>query len=48
MGRETIVTTPGAAQAGQSLQRRFTNVWIRRGGRWLLTARHASIIAPAN
>ena len=48
MGRETIVTTPGAAQAGQSLQRRFTNVWIRRGGRWLLAARHASIIPPVN
>jgi ketosteroid isomerase-like protein len=49
MGRETVVTNEtAAAQAGQILRRRFTNVWVKRGGRWLLTARHASIIPPAN
>lgn len=48
LGRETVVTNAAAAQAGQTLRRRFTNVWIMRGGRWRLTARHASIIPPAN
>ena len=46
MGRETIVTKETAAQATQTVHRRYTNVWLKRGGRWLLTARHASIISP--
>jgi hypothetical protein len=48
MGRETVVTNGDGAQAGQILQRRFTNVWVKRGGRWLLTPRHASIVPPTN
>ena len=46
MGRETVVTN-AAAQPARTLRRRFTNVWIKRGGKWLLTARHASIVPPA-
>ena len=48
IGREMIVTKAGAGQTEQSQLRRYTNVWIKRGGRWLLSARHASIIPPTN
>ena len=44
MGRETIVTKDAAGQTPQNQARRYTNVWIRRGGRWLLSARHASFV----
>ena len=46
MGRETVVTNETAVQPRQTLERRYTNIWIKRGGRWLLTARHASVIHP--
>lgn len=46
MGRETIVTKAGAGQTEQNQSRRYTNIWIKKGGKWLLTARHASIIYP--
>ncbi len=44
MGRETIVMSQNSPQKGQTIKRRFTNVWMKRNGKWLLTARHASII----
>ena len=44
MGRETLVPNENSPQAGQTVRRRYTNVWIKRKGKWLLTARHASII----
>ena len=44
MGRETIVPNENAPQAGQTVRRRYTNIWIKRNGKWLLTARHASVI----
>ena len=44
MGRETIVPAENAPQAGQTVRRRYTNVWMKRKGKWLLTARHASVI----
>ncbi|MEJ7739630.1 MAG: nuclear transport factor 2 family protein [Chitinophagaceae bacterium] len=46
MGHETFVSrndTPGA-RAGQTYKRRFTNIWIKKNGKWQQTARHASII----
>ena len=46
MGHETLVSkndTP-AAKAGQVYKRRFTNIWIKKNGKWQLIARHASII----
>lgn len=45
MGRETIVPAENAPQAGQTVRRRYTNIWMKRNGKWLLTARHASVIA---
>ncbi|MDQ3713865.1 MAG: nuclear transport factor 2 family protein [Acidobacteriota bacterium] len=45
MGRETLVPNQNAPQAGQTVRRRYTNIWMKRNGKWLLTARHASVIA---
>jgi ketosteroid isomerase-like protein len=47
MGAETIKPTGNAPGAGQTLRRRYTNVWMRRNGKWLLTGRQASIICPS-
>jgi ketosteroid isomerase-like protein len=44
MGLETIRPTDGAAGAGQTVRRRYTNIWVKKKGKWLLTARHASVI----
>ena len=44
MGRETIVTRESAQEPRQTLRRRYTNIWIKQGGKWLLTARHAHIV----
>ncbi len=43
MGREMVIRT-GTPDAGQTVRRRYTNIWMKRKGRWLLTARHASVI----
>ncbi len=46
MGHETIVSrndTP-AVRAGQIYKRRFTNIWMKKNGKWQQIARHASII----
>lgn len=42
MGDETVVPSPGAPNAGKSLRRRYTNVWMKRDGQWRLTVRHAN------
>ncbi|MDQ3472157.1 MAG: nuclear transport factor 2 family protein [Acidobacteriota bacterium] len=44
MGLETIVPSGSSANAGKILRRRYTNIWMNRKGRWLLTARHANVI----
>jgi hypothetical protein len=46
MGYEIFVSRtdiPGA-RAGQAVKRRFTNIWMKKKGKWLQVARHASII----
>ena len=47
LGSETIKPMGNAPGAGQTVRRRYTNVWMKRNGRWLLTARQASIICPS-
>jgi ketosteroid isomerase-like protein len=42
MGGEIVVPAPGAPNAGQSLKRRYTNIWMKRDGKWRLTVRHAN------
>lgn len=44
MGRETVVPSGSSADAGSTIHRRFTNMWMQRDGRWLLMARHASVV----
>lgn len=44
MGLETIKPTGKAPGAGHTVRRRYTNIWVGRNGKWLLTARHASVI----
>jgi ketosteroid isomerase-like protein len=42
MGNETVIPAKGAPNEGKKLQRRYTNVWMLRDGRWRLTVRHAN------
>ena len=50
MGRETVL--PGAASeqalmyGRRTLNRRYTNVYLRVAGKWLHIARHANIVPP--
>jgi hypothetical protein len=46
MGQETIVPSGTSPDSGKTINRRFTNVWMKRNGKWLLTARQASVICP--
>jgi len=47
MGGEVVVPAKGAPNAGKSLQRRYTNVWMRRDGTWRLTVRHANNVCAS-
>jgi ketosteroid isomerase-like protein len=44
MGRETVVPKANSPDAGKTIRRRYTNIWMNREGKWLLTARHANVI----
>lgn len=44
MGRETVVPKGTSPEAGKTIKRRYTNIWMKRKGRWRLVARHASVI----
>jgi hypothetical protein len=44
MGAETVVPSGRSPDAGKTIHRRFTDVWMQQKGHWLLTARHASVI----
>lgn len=48
VGSETVVPTADADRpdAGQTVHRRFTEVWVKRKGKWQRVARHASNIMP--
>jgi len=47
MGSETITPVNKAPFAGQTVRRRYTHFWMRREGRWRLTARHANVVCPS-
>lgn len=47
MGRETVVPKGNSPDAGKTIKRRYTNIWMKREGRWRLVARHASVICPS-
>ena len=44
MGRETAVPKGSSPDAGKTIKRRYTNIWMKREGTWRLVARHASVI----
>jgi len=46
MGRETVVPKGNSPDAGKTINRRYTNIWMKRNGEWRLIARHASVICP--
>lgn len=43
MGSEVIMQK-GGPQAGQLINRRYTNVWRQTDGRWQLRFRHANVV----
>lgn len=48
MGDETVVPAPGAPNEGKVLRRRYTNGWMRQGGKWRLAFRHANNVCIAS
>lgn len=47
MGKETVKPDGSTPGAGQTILRRYTNIWMKRNSKWLLTARHANIICAS-
>ena len=45
MGMETVRRTSTAAPTKDTVRRRYMNVWTKRDGRWLLTARQATVVS---
>jgi len=45
MGLEIVKPKGNSPFAGQTLHRRFTNIWTKQNGRWQLIARQATIIS---
>jgi len=46
MGAEKVLPSGDAPHAGQTVHRRFTNIWKLKGGTWMMIARHANVIPP--
>lgn len=44
MGKEIIIPQGATMNAGKTVTRRFTNIWMKDKGVWRLTARQATII----
>jgi len=44
MGREIVVPKGDSPGAGKTINRRYTNIWMKRSGKWRLIARHANVI----
>jgi ketosteroid isomerase-like protein len=45
MGKEVLVPKGASTNAGKTITRRFTNIWMKTKGTWKLTARQATIIS---
>jgi len=48
MGHETIIPGGNLPKSGQTVQRRYTHVWMKADGTWKLVARHANEICLTN
>jgi hypothetical protein len=44
MGSEEVVPVGNAPRAGQTVHRRFTNIWKRTDTSWVMIGRHANVI----
>lgn len=44
MGHEVVVPIAPSADAGRTLHRRYTNIWMRTVKGWQLAARHANVV----
>jgi ketosteroid isomerase-like protein len=44
MGKEIVVPKGKSPDSGKTINRRYTNIWMKIDGQWRLVARHASII----
>ncbi len=44
MGLEKLVPSGASADAGKTIRRRYTNIWMKKKGKWFLTVRHANVI----
>lgn len=42
MGNETVVPVMGNPKGGQTIKRRYTHIWEKENGSWILIARHAN------
>src|SRR5688500_3465621 len=47
MGSETVVPSGADPRAGETINRRYTNIWIKEKGKWVLAARHANDICAS-
>jgi hypothetical protein len=47
MGSETIIPGGDLPKSGQTVKRRYTNIWMKVDGSWKLVARHANEICSA-
>lgn len=45
MGLEVVVPIGDAPRAGETVRRRYTNIWKRTGSGWKSIARHANVVA---
>ena len=46
MGAEEVSPIGNAPHAGETVHRRFTNIWKKKGTTWVMIARHANVIPP--
>lgn len=46
MGRETVVSNENPSGIQQTIERRYTNIWMKQDGSWKLVAWHANLICP--
>jgi ketosteroid isomerase-like protein len=44
MGNETVQPTGKNRDAGKTLKRRYTHIWSKENGNWVLIVRHANIL----
>ncbi len=42
MGKEIVVSMNDALKTEQTIERRYTNIWMKKEGSWKLIARHAN------